>query len=334
MNIKDRRNNSRHHAKHKKHKKHNKRFVDERGLAEKALIESEAKFRKICTLTTDAIIACDGADRIVLWNKSAEKMFGYHAAEAAGKNFYHLVSSPKYDAVFLPEVDFLMASAMNIDAGRAFEFKVVGKNREEFPVEMSLSAFKIGGRDHTVCIIRDITERKRNETDLRQRDALLESVSLISERLFKAANIESELDGVLKSIGEVSGADCAYILKNRALIDGKIIANADYIWRSEKCAQQGSCGMLKNIDWGRAEYERWFDALTQNRMVHGRAESFADREREVLDKNNISSIILMPVFVMKNLWGVLGLNECRGKDAGRQARPEPSSSPPTSWARL
>lgn len=310
MNIKDRRNDSRHNA---GEIKHNKRFIDERGRAEKALIESEAKFRKICTLTTDAIIACDGADRIVLWNKSAEKLFGYHAAEAMGKNFYHLVSSPKYDAVFLPDVDFLMSSAINIDAGRAFEFKVVNKHKEEFPVEMSISAFKIGGRDHTVCIIRDITERKRNETDLRQRDMLLESVSFISERLFKAASIEIELDGVLKSIGEVSGADCAYILKNRALIDGKIIANADFVWRSEKCLLQGNCGMLKNIDWGNDEYGRWFESLTHNRMVHGKAENFTGREREVLDKNNIGSIILMPVFVMKNLWGVLGLNECHGK---------------------
>ncbi|HBC73491.1 MAG: hypothetical protein A2008_03255 [Candidatus Wallbacteria bacterium GWC2_49_35] len=285
----------------------------EHGLAEEALVESESKFRRICTLTTDAVIACDFDDRVVLWNLSAEKMFGYKADEAMGKNFYHLVASPKYDAVFLPEVDFLMSSAINIDEGRAFELKVVNKNKEEFPVEMSISAFKIGGRDHTVCIIRDITERKRNETDLRQRDTLLECVSLISERLFKAANIESELDGVLKSIGEVSGADCAYILKNRALIDGNIIANADFVWHSEKCLLHGNCGMLKNIDWGKEEYGRWFDSLTHNRMIHGRAENFNEREREVLYKNKISAIILMPVFVMKNLWGVLGLNECHGK---------------------
>lgn len=286
----------------------------ERRRAEEALIESEAKFRKICTLTTDAIVACDCDDRIVLWNQSAERMFGYSPAEALGKNFYNLVASPKYDAVFLPEVDFLMASAINIDAGRAFELKVVDREGREFSVEISISAFKIGGRDHSVCIARDITERKRSENELRQRDALLETVSLISERLFKAAGpVESELEGILKSIGEVSGADCAYLLKNRALPNGSVVANADYLWRDEACGHPNLCGMLKNIDWGRPGFSRWFETLSQNHMVHGGIEAFSDAERAALESGGVKSIILLPVFVMKNLWGVLGLNECGGK---------------------
>ncbi len=285
----------------------------ERKRAEEALKESEAKFRSICTLTTDAVIMCDDKDNIVLWNKSAEKMFGYESHEIIGHNFYRLVTSPKYDSVFLPEVDSLISSATNIDAGKAFELKVVNKNRDEFPVEMSISTFIVSGLNYTVSIIRDITERKRAEENLRQRDILLEAVNRSSEQLFKTANIEEKFDTLLDSLGTSSGADCAYILKNRALIEGRIIAYHDYIWRSAKCAGNKSCALLENIDWSIPERRRWFETLNGNRIIHGKAENFTGAERKLLEESNVKTIVLLPIFVMKNLWGILGLSECSGR---------------------
>ncbi|HOT76555.1 MAG TPA: PAS domain S-box protein, partial [Candidatus Wallbacteria bacterium] len=285
----------------------------ERKRAEEALKESEAKFRSICTLTTDAIIMCDDKDRILLWNKSAEKMFGYESNEIIGHNFYRLVTSPKYDSVFLPEVDSLISSAANIDAGKAFELKVVNKCRDEFPVEMSISTFIVSGLNYTVSIIRDITERKRAEENLRQRDILLEAVNRSSEQLFKTANIEEKFESLLDSLGTAAGADCAYILKNRALIEGRVIANRDYIWRSEKCAGNGRCALLENIDWSLPERRRWFETLNGNRIIHGKTENFTGAERSLLEESYVKSIVLLPIFVMKNLWGILGLSECCGR---------------------
>jgi PAS domain S-box-containing protein len=286
----------------------------ERKRAEEALVESEEKFRGICTITTDAVIACDEDDRIVLWNDSAVNMFGYRANEAVGENFYQLITSPKYAAVFLPEVDSLACSASNIDSGRAFELKVVNKARVEFSVEMSITTFKAAGRDYTVSIIRDISERKRAEENLCQRDMLLETVSRVSEQLFKAGDIESQFEGVLSSIGEAAAADCACIVKIAGPGAGARAGNAPrYSWRGPHCQAERGCSFFESIDWKDEVYGRWFEALNNNHIIAGISDSFNETERKLLESRGIKSIIIMPVFVMKNLWGVFGLIECAGK---------------------
>ncbi len=296
----------------------------ERKRAEEALIESEEKFRGICTITTDAVIACDEKDRIVLWNDSAVNMFGYRANEVLGENFYQLITSPKYAAVFLPEVDSLASSASNIDFGRAFELKVINKARFEFPVEMSITTFKAAGRDYTVSIIRDISERKRAEDNLRQRDALLETVSRVSEQLFKAGDIESQFEGVLSSIGEAADADCAGIVKAARpdAVSGKenseMLNGMHYSWRGPGCPAECGCSFFQNIDWKDEVYSRWLDALNNNHIIAGKIDSFNEIEKQLLQSRGIKSIIIMPVFVMKHLWGVFGLIECSGKRSWSQ----------------
>lgn len=286
----------------------------ERKRAEEALVESEEKFRGICTITTDAVIACDECDRIVLWNDSAVKMFGYRANEAVGQNFYHLITSPKYAAVFLPEVDSMAASVRNIDSGKAFELKVVNKARVEFLVEMSITTFKAAGRDYTVSIIRDISDRKRAEENLRQRDALLETVSRVSEQLFKADDIESQFESVLDSIGEAAAADCAGIIKITGQEEGACRRNGQfYMWRGSDCPAGGGCSFFERIDWKGEVYGQWLAALNANQIIAGVSGNFNETEKKLLESQGIKSIIIMPVFVMKNLWGVFGLVECAGK---------------------
>ncbi len=286
----------------------------ERRRAEEALIESEEKFRSICTITTDAVIACDENDRIVLWNDSAVNMFGYQCNEATGKNFYQLIVSPKYNAVFLPEVDSMITSSVNIDEGRAFELKAIKKNRTEFPVEMSITTFKAAGRDYTVSIVRDITARKIAEENLRQRDALLETVSRLSERLFKAENIESQTEEMLGELGGVSGADCVFFMKKNTRNDENFLLRPiEYFWKSAAAGENRIVSFFENIDYRSGDYNRWFESLINNHIVAGCTSNFNNQTRQAFEEQGIKCIVLLPVFVMKNLYGIIGLCECSGK---------------------
>ena len=55
--------------------------------AEKALRESEEKFRAIAQTAVDAIILADSNGNIIFWNKSAQNIFGYTEDEILGKAF-------------------------------------------------------------------------------------------------------------------------------------------------------------------------------------------------------------------------------------------------------
>ncbi|HNY11784.1 MAG TPA: PAS domain S-box protein, partial [Candidatus Wallbacteria bacterium] len=169
----------------------------ERKRAEEALIESEVKFRGICTIASDAIIVCDESDLIVIWNPAAENIFGYSSLEAVGRNFYDLITAPKYEDVSIPAVDLFISSAHNIDSGNAFELVVINKEKKEFPVEMSISSIKINGRDHTVSIIRDITGRKQAE-ELEKAKVRAENANLAKSEFL--ANMSHEIRTPLNAI--------------------------------------------------------------------------------------------------------------------------------------
>ncbi len=145
-------------------------FVDMSQLkeAEKGLIESEEKFSKISNSAQDAIIMTDDNSLITFWNPAAKKIFGYAREEALGKEIYDLIVPVEYKERYKNSfTGFAVESKQSI--GQVFAVNSRKKNGTEFPVEVSLSAFKLkNGSWNYVSIIRDITERKQAEQELIQ----------------------------------------------------------------------------------------------------------------------------------------------------------------------
>ncbi len=137
--------------------------ITERINLEKALLESEEKFKSISNSAQDAIITMDNDGNITYWNKVAENIFDYSSQEVLGKDL-HMVIAPKkcYDNFQKGMSDFKLTGKGNA-VGITLELSALRKNGEEFPVELSLSAVKSRGKWGAVGIIRDITERKKAE---------------------------------------------------------------------------------------------------------------------------------------------------------------------------
>ena len=142
--------------------------IAEKKAAERALRESEETFRAVIEAANDAVICLGRPDTIYVWNRKAEEMFGYPASEAIGKGLHTLVVPDEYrERAFSRLKEFFETGEGEI-VGRTVEVKALRRDGTEFPVEVSLSAFKIGGQWNSVGIIRDITERKLLEEDMRQ----------------------------------------------------------------------------------------------------------------------------------------------------------------------
>ena len=134
---------------------------------EAALLSTAAKFEAILAIAADAIISVDERMRIVHFNHGAERIFGYAQQEAMGQSLDML----------LPE-RFRRAHTSHVhmfgrgpdDARRMAERReIYGLRRsgEEFPAEASISRLDTPeGRLYTV-VLRDISERKRAETNQR-----------------------------------------------------------------------------------------------------------------------------------------------------------------------
>ncbi|CBN54145.1 MULTISPECIES: PAS domain S-box protein [Kamptonema] len=138
--------------------------------AEKALIYSSLRLSKILDIAKDAIISVDDLQTITLFNKGAEKIFGYTAAEVLGKSLTLLLPS-RFDSVYSEK--FTNVPQSDEKTRRMEERNEVFGRRKDgtvFPAEASISKLELNGEKIYTAILRDISERKIAETSLRERE--------------------------------------------------------------------------------------------------------------------------------------------------------------------
>jgi PAS domain S-box-containing protein len=134
---------------------------------EDALRASEGKFSGILAIAADAIITVDQAQRIVHFNRGAEEIFGYSAAEAIGRHLNILIPA-RYRAGHDGHLQrFAQAPETARRMGERREIFGLRANGTEFPAEASIS--KLVERDGILftVVLRDITDRVRADEDER-----------------------------------------------------------------------------------------------------------------------------------------------------------------------
>lgn len=139
-------------------------------LAQKSkdLADSEEKFRLISTSAKDAILIIDQAEAITYWNPAATAIFGHPAEQALGRNLHDLLAPSRYRDDIHRGFTHFRQSGSGPMIGRTIEVMALRQDSAEFPIELSISALPLDGQVHALGIVRDISERKRMESELRE----------------------------------------------------------------------------------------------------------------------------------------------------------------------
>ena len=143
--------------------------ITARKRTEQALRESEAKSSGILSISADALISIDESQRITMFNEGAEKIFGYSKAEALGRPLGMLIPE-RIRAVHRQHVDrFATGETVARRMGHR-DATIVGlrKTGEEFPADAAISKLEIGGGKTLTVALRDITDQRRLEDQLRR----------------------------------------------------------------------------------------------------------------------------------------------------------------------
>ena len=144
-----------------------------RRRAEDAVRAGEALNRAILASALDAVVTMDHAGRILEFNPAAERTFGYAKADVIGRDMADLLvpsslrpSHRRGFARYLEtEEPVLLDKRIEITAMRA--------DGSEFPVELTITRIRLGGRPTFTGFVRDITERRAAEAELRASRARL-----------------------------------------------------------------------------------------------------------------------------------------------------------------
>ncbi|MDO8991130.1 MAG: PAS domain S-box protein [Sideroxyarcus sp.] len=134
--------------------------------AEAALRESEEKFRSASAAAQDALIMVDADGLVSFWNAAAEKIFGYREEEVMGRDLHTLLAPEHYREAYTAGFSNFLRTGQGNAVGKTLELEAIRKEGEIFPIEIALSSARHGEQWMGIGIVRDITERKRVETEL------------------------------------------------------------------------------------------------------------------------------------------------------------------------
>lgn len=160
-----------------------------------ALREADDRYRLTIDSVLDAIISVDESQNIVMFNMAAEKMFGVSAADVIGRPLTSLMPE-RYRESHQGHVRSFKTSDV-FSRGMATQRDIFGLRSDghEFPIESTISKTIISGKQVFTAVLRDITERHRQDADLRRVNSELRqlSISLQSVREEERTRISREL---------------------------------------------------------------------------------------------------------------------------------------------
>jgi diguanylate cyclase (GGDEF)-like protein/PAS domain S-box-containing protein len=182
--------------------------ITERKLAAQALQESENRFRTILQdVPTIAVqgYAVDGTTQY--WNSASEKLYGYSAQEALGRNLLDLIIPPEMRSAVQQAIQHMAETGQTIPAS---ELSLMRKDGSRVTVYSSHSIASIPGyAPELFCLDVDLTERKQAETALRESEWRNKIVSdLITDYVFVVdvcADRTFKLRWVSESMQRVTG---------------------------------------------------------------------------------------------------------------------------------
>lgn len=283
--------------------------LQRRNAVEAALRASEAKFSGILEIAADAIVSIDERQRIVHYNSGAERIFGWSAVEALGRELSFLLPE-RYrgnHAMFVRA--FGSAAEGSRQMGERRSIAGLRRDGTEFPAEASISKLVLasGERIYTV-LLRDITERQRRE-EAQQR--LTQAVAVLGETLEVAATERTIVqlpvgwlaDGAVLDVPAPGGALRRVVPRPEDQGLDAIMAtmsdqhiDLDSPSRVVDVFRRAQVEHVPNVD------DEWLEAHTDSPAEFERAKAM-----------RVTSLLLLPLVARDHVLGVLSLIRVNGR---------------------
>ena len=209
------------------------RDITERTRTAGTLQDRELRLRGILETVADAILTINEQGEVLSFNKAAEHTFGYAASEVLGRNISMLVAEPHASNHDQYLANYVKTGEKKIIGKVAREEFGVHKDGTVFPLELAVTELRQGSKRFFTGIVRDITERKQAEDELRRaRDELEVRVEERTHELTQEIVERHRAEDSLRLAGEVI----------ESLAEGVAIINPDFRISSANPAYAEICG--------------------------------------------------------------------------------------------
>jgi PAS domain S-box-containing protein len=147
--------------------------IDERKRAEEELRRSEARKAAILDSALDCIVSIDREGCITEFNPAAERTFGYRRDKVLGQQLADVIIPPALREGHRHGFARYLATGEARVLGKRIEMTALRADGSEFPAELAITRISLDGPPSFTGYLRDITERKQSEEELRRGEAFL-----------------------------------------------------------------------------------------------------------------------------------------------------------------
>lgn len=184
------------------------------------LSEKDRVFGAFAEVTQHALVVLDPQGRIRYWNPAAEGLLGYSQQEVLGKRLEEFLLSGAPKPLHEKAAIDLMRSCKDPTGGKRFEVEASRRDGSRLPLELSVSAVRVGRRLYLVGLMRDLTQQKLDEGRAQQQLERLTLLYTSTHKLVSTLNPVELAKEIAKSCVEILGASFAWV--GHAMADGSV----------------------------------------------------------------------------------------------------------------
>ncbi len=148
---------------------------------QQALVKREAELSAVIENANDAYVCIDEAGVVSAWNRQAQEIFGWSAAEAIGCLLDELIIPPAMRKAHRAGMKRYLNSGQTTVLNQRLELSAMRRDGTTLPVEVRIGALELDGQKIFSAFLHDISERKRSELAM-EREARHDSLTGLPNR--------------------------------------------------------------------------------------------------------------------------------------------------------
>ncbi|MBN2109841.1 MAG: PAS domain S-box protein [Methanosarcinaceae archaeon] len=285
--------------------------ITHRKRIEKRLSDSEQRYHSMVEKINDGMVVVqDGI--IVFVNSQFAGILGYTVEEAIGMSYLDMLSPSCLELVRSRHNKRLENDAT---CPTRYELTLLTKQGAEVSAEINASYIEHEGKPAIIGILRDISLRKRNEDRIKRSLEIQQTLTFVSSTLLTSPDLDKAINISLSHIGNLCDACRAYVFlfgENDGCMSNTHEWCADGVGPQKDNLQEIP---VDTFPW-------WMQKLSNGEMIHITSvrdmPPEASAEKELLEMQDISSLLVIPLFIDKRTCGFIGLDNVKSTGSWSQ----------------